>query len=168
MLGEDFFVDARTIIEAVEIGGGGELEEVAETFLVAGEQRQVVGGVADATSGCAVGATSGSDVSFVTDDGLDAGFGALGVEVYGAKEVTVIGESEGTHAHVTSERYQSGHHAGAIQQAVVAVHVQMDEVFAVHGDMSPEGMVEKTDGAWYLARGSKSRIEEDERFGEGF
>ena len=68
-LREQVHIDARLVIEAVEIGGGDQVDEVAVAFLVFAEQHEVV---------VAVGIGAGlvallRDVDFAADDGMDAG-----------------------------------------------------------------------------------------------
>ena len=43
MSGEQLLVHPRAVVEALEVGGGGELQQVAVAGLVLGEQREVVG-----------------------------------------------------------------------------------------------------------------------------
>ena len=91
--GEQVLIDARLVIEAFEVAGGDQLDEVAIALLVFAEQHQVV---------VAVGIGAGlvallRDVDFAADDGMDAvGLGRV-VELDRAEEVAVIGHGDGGH-----------------------------------------------------------------------
>ncbi len=120
---EQVLIDARLVVEAVEVAGGNQLDEVAVAFLVFAQQHQVVVAVgfaahADALLG---------DVDFAADHGVDAVFLGLVIELDGAEEVAVIGHGDGGH-------FLLGHHlhklrdlAGSVEQRVVGVAVKMNE-----------------------------------------
>ena len=93
---------------------------------VAGQQRQVEAGIA-AAAGLALGALAGGDVGLVAEDRIEAGCGAFAVELDGAVQVAVIGQGQGVHAQFLGVRDQLGDAAGAVEQAVMAVAVQMNE-----------------------------------------
>jgi hypothetical protein len=123
---EQLLVDARDVVVALQEGDGGHLDEVLEAGAVAGQQGEVVAGVA-AAAGLAVGALAGGDVRLVADDRVEAGRLALAVELDGAVQVAVVGQGQGVHAQLPGPRHQLGHAAGPVEQAVVAVTVQVDE-----------------------------------------
>ena len=93
VLVEQVHVDARLVIEAVEIGGGDQVDEVAIALLVFAQQHQVV---------VAVGVGAGlvallRDVDFAADDGVDAVRLGGVIELHRAEEVAVIGHGHGRH-----------------------------------------------------------------------
>ena len=94
--GEQVLIDAGLVIEALEVAGGNQVDEVAIALLVFAEQDEVV---------VAIGIGAGfvallGDVDFAADDGMDArGLGGV-VELDGAEEVAVIGHGDGGHLSV--------------------------------------------------------------------
>ncbi len=88
---EQVLIDAGLVVEAFEIGGGDELDEVAVALLVLAEEDEVVVAVRIVAE---LAALLG-DVDFAADDGVDAGgFGGV-VKFDGAEEVAVVGEGDG-------------------------------------------------------------------------
>ena len=123
---EQFLVDARDVVIALQEGDGGHLDEVAEAGAVLGQQRQVEAGLA-AAGRAPFGALAGGDVGFVADDRVEAGRLAFPVELDGAVEVAVVGQGEGVHALRLGVGRQFREAVGAVEQAVMAVAVQMNE-----------------------------------------
>ncbi len=67
------------------------------------------------------------DVDLAADDRVDAlGFGRV-VELHRAEEVAVVGHGDGGHLLLDHEVHQLGDFAGAVEQGVVGVAVQVDE-----------------------------------------
>ena len=94
---EEWAIDAWFVVEAFEVGGGGESDEVIEAFAVHGEECEVCSGFFLAACG-AIGAYTWSDIGFVTEDGSDAaGFAGI-VEFDGSVEVAVVRDGDGVHA----------------------------------------------------------------------
>ena len=88
---EQVLIDAGLVVEAFEVGGGDELDEVAVALLVLAEEDEVVVAVRVVAHLAALL----RDVDFAADDGVDAGgFGGV-VKFDGAEEVAVIGEGDG-------------------------------------------------------------------------
>ena len=124
ILAEKLPVGARLVVVALEIGRRRELDEVPVAGLVAGEQREV--GVLLLDAGAA--APVGGHVELEADDGLDTRFLRGAVELDGAAERAVVGESHGRHAQLLRPLDELLHAAGAVEQRILAVHVEMDEV----------------------------------------
>ena len=120
-----------------------------------GQQRQVEAGVA-AAAGLAVGALAGGDVGLVADDRVEAGGLALAVELDGAVEVAVVGQGQGVHAQRLGVGDQLGDAAGAVEQAVVAVAVQVNEGTVRHGSSVVQEV--EGDGALYERSDSRSAV----------
>ncbi len=67
------------------------------------------------------------DVDFAADDGMDAGgFGGV-VELHRAEEVAVIGHGHGGHFLLGDDLHQLVDIAGAVEQGIIGVAVQVDE-----------------------------------------
>src|SRR5579864_1109098 len=86
-----------------------------------------------ALAGFPVGALTGSDICLVTDDGVDAIRLAFAVKLDGAIQVAVIGEGQGIHALLFGVLHEFGNAVRAVEQAVVAMAMEMNEV-AGHGE----------------------------------
>src|SRR6516164_3156985 len=80
-----------------------------------------------ALAGLALGPLAGGDVDLVANDRVETGRSALAVELDGAVEVAVIGDGQRVHAQRLDARNQLGDAAGAVEEAVVRVTVQVDE-----------------------------------------
>ena len=88
VLFEEGPVHAGLVVEALHVGLGDQLYQVAVAGLVLGQDGQVVGRLLGGGLGTAVAV---GDVYLTTDDGLDAGLAGSGIEIDGAVEVAVVG-----------------------------------------------------------------------------
>jgi len=131
MLGEDFLIDARLVVHAIEVGDGDELDEVAVAGFVLSEEGEVIGGVAGG-AGLFLGEFAQGHVHLAADDGLDAGFLGLLVEFDGAEEVAVIGHGDGGHAEIAGFAHDVGDAAGAVEHGVLGVEMEVDEGIGGH------------------------------------
>ena len=121
---QQFPVNSRAVVEALQVGLGNQLHQVAVAYVVLGQQHQVVG---TAFGGVAVVAAAVGNVNLAADDGLDACFLALGVEVHHTVKVAVVRDGQGLHSHVADLVHQVGNAADAIEHAVFGVGVQVGE-----------------------------------------
>ena len=121
-------VHARPVVEALEERQRGQPHQVVEAVLVARQQHQVVRGVARA-----VGAGAARDIRLHAENRLDPGLARLLVELDGAEQRTVISERQRRHAQFSRPRDHAADRAGAVEQRVVAVIVEVDEVGVFHG-----------------------------------
>jgi len=126
-LPEDFLVDSRPIVEAFQVGDAGEFEEIFIALKILGQQQQVIRCFADALSAF-FAAVFGGNVGLVTDDRFDACSHGRGVKFYSAVHVAVIGDGEGVHAVLLALVEQVVEAAGAVEQGIMRVHVQMNEL----------------------------------------
>jgi hypothetical protein len=81
-----------------------------------------------AVLGAALGAPPGRHVELAADDGLDAGLLRGQIEIDGAEEVAVIGERDGREVQVLGLLHELLELGRSVEQAVLGMHVQMDEV----------------------------------------
>ena len=72
------------------------------------------------------------DIHFASDDGLDAPRGGGVVELLGREEIAVVGDSHGGHAAPRRLVHEFLNPAGAVQQAVIGVQMQMNESRSRH------------------------------------
>ena len=125
VLTQDLLVDAWTVVETLELGDGGQPAQVAVALHVLGQQDQVAHSLL--VLGAAVLDGPRRHVSLHADDGLDAGRHGLLVELQPAEHGAVVGDGHGLHA-VLGGLLQEGINAdGAVEQAVLGVHVQVNE-----------------------------------------
>ena len=117
-------VDARAVVEAFEVGGRGELQQVAVPGLVLREQREVPG---RARRGVAVEAAPRRDVALEADDRVQAVRARLVVEAERAVEVPVVRDRERVLPQRLRARDQVRDGAEPVQQGVLAVRMQMRE-----------------------------------------
>ena len=105
--------------EAVEVAERGELDQVLEARLVAGQERQVVALVADFLAVVAVLAEIGLEAQDRLDVMLPAGL----VELDGPVQDAVVGEPQGRHPQLGAAGRERVDLAGAVEQRVLGVDV---------------------------------------------
>ena len=123
MARQQVFVDARLVIETVQIPGRDQLDQVAITGLVFAQQHQVVvaiGIVLDALPLL-------RDVHFAADHRMDAVLLGLVVKLHRAEQVAVVGHSDRGHLLLLHLLHQLRDLAGSIEQRVVGMAMQMNE-----------------------------------------
>ena len=128
IFGERFEVCARFVVKTFEVRVGDELEEILVTSEIFCQQSHVV--IVFTVLGFTGFFEAGTfdDIDLASDEWLDAfAFGGI-VELDCAKHVAVVGKSQGFHAHVTCTLHKTINTAGAVEQAVVGVDVEVDEV----------------------------------------
>ena len=69
-----------------------------------------------------------ADVEFAADDGLDAVFVGGVDEMHGAEDISVVGHGDGGHAEFFHALAEFFHVAGAVEQGVIGMQMQMDEL----------------------------------------
>ena len=123
--GQEVEVDARLVVVAVELGGGGDLEQVEVAGPVLGQQQQV--GALAIELRVAVGHAAGGDVALDADDRLDAVVLARLIEGHDAEHDAVVGQGQGGLVQLFSAPGQVVEPAEAVEQRVLAMNVEMDE-----------------------------------------
>ncbi len=145
VLGEKLVVHPGLVVEALEIGLGDQLDQVAIAGLVSDQNGRVARALVAPVLSRALEAAARGDIELGADDGLDAGLPARRVEIDGPEEIAVIGEGQGgkaelggagDEAHVlfllplpfdALDLLELG---GPVEQAVLGVDVEVDEVGA--------------------------------------
>ena len=136
VLRQQLFVDARLVVEALEVGLGHELDQVLVTGEIADEDREVVGTFVAAVLPAPLLAPTRRHVQLAAHDGLDAPLLSRLVEVDGTEEVAVIGQRDGRELQLLRLGHQLLELGGAVQQRVLRVHVEMDEIAMLHASSS--------------------------------
>jgi len=125
---EGFEIGARLIVESFEMSVRNQLEQVLVSLEVFGQdaQMKVVFTVLGFSRFLETGA--GRDVEFATDEGFEVG-GFRGVKKLDrAEEIAVISQGYGGHAELFGAGHETVDFAGAVQQAVVGMDVEVDEI----------------------------------------
>ena len=123
MARQQVFIDARLVIETVQVTGGDQLDQVAVAGLVLAQQHQVVVAVGIALDGLALL----RDVHFAADHRMDALLLGLVVELHRAEQIAVVGHGDGGHLLLLHLLHQLRDFAGSIEQRVVGVAMQMNK-----------------------------------------
>jgi len=128
---EQVAVDPGLEVEALEVGLGGQLEEVGEADAVAGEQREVVAGIPLAARVLLEPAPR-RDVGLVADDRVDLRRLRGLVELESPVKVAVVGDGQGGHAQFDRAVDQPFDRTRPVEEAVVAVAVEVGERLRAH------------------------------------
>jgi len=129
--GEQLLVDARLVVEPLEVGARGEREEVPVPVEVLGEEEEMERRVL-APRRLPLEAAPGGDIHLLADDRLHPPRHRLAVELQGPAHETVVGEGEGGHPQGARTFDEVGEAAGPVEEAVLAVHVQVGELCVLH------------------------------------
>ena len=128
--GQEVAVDARVVVEALQLGGGGDFQQIAVAPIVARQQQQMRGPAVQRR--VAVAHAARRQVGLHADDRMDA-FGPAGaVEVDRAEHRPVIADGQRAHAQFGGARHQIVDATQPVQQRKLAVDVKMHKVFAGH------------------------------------
>src|SRR6266511_1568070 len=117
---EQLPVDARLVVVALEEAEARELDQVPVAGVVGREQRHVR--IARALHAPVV-----RDVDLAADDGLDAGSLRGLEELHCTRHRAVVGERDGRHLELSGPLRQLRNAAGAVEDRVLGVDVQVDE-----------------------------------------
>ncbi len=118
-------VDAGLVVEALGEAGADQIAEVAVAGLVFAQQDQVGVGVVEAVLLVMPGARG--DVDLAADDGLDARGAAGLVEGHRPVHHAVVGDRQGTLPQFFGALRQLLDAAGAVEQRIFGMDVEMDE-----------------------------------------
>ena len=121
-------VGARAVIETLQVRVGDQLEEIVVAGLVARQHAHVEDGLALLAAAGALEPRTLGEVDFAADQRLDAAGLRLEVEVDRPEKIPVVGERQRLHAQPGGAVHQAVDAAGAVEQAVVRVDVEMDEI----------------------------------------
>ena len=125
MAREQFVIHARLVIEAVQISGRDQLDQIAIAFVVLAQKHEVVRAL---RFGAAILVIVRRNVHFTADDRLDAVRGGLVIKVRSRKKIAVVGDGNGRHPATSGFRSQFADFARAVQQRVIRVEMEVNEV----------------------------------------
>ena len=126
MLREQLLVDARLVVEAFRVPRGHELDQVVVPLLVLGQEHQVVRRLAGrAALGAAI---ARGDVHLAPQDRIEPALARLVVEDDGREHVAMLGDRRGRHPELDTLVQQLLDAAGAVEQGIFGVQMQVDEV----------------------------------------
>ncbi len=132
VLREQLAIDARLVVEALQERPGHQLDEVLVPRAIADEHRQVVGTFVAAVLRAPLLAAARRDVELAAEDRLDPGLLRGEIEVDRAEEVAVIGQGDRGELELLGLVDQLLELGGAVEQAVLGMHVQVDEFAVLH------------------------------------
>ncbi len=134
--GEQFLVNARLVIIALQMRGGGELDEIFVAGVVLCQQAEMMINVASAAgaAGFLFQPAAGRDINLAADDGLDAFFARGLVKINRAVHRAVIGDGERGELQFMRFFHQPVQPAGAIEQRILGVQMKMNKVRMRHGN----------------------------------
>ena len=131
MLGEEFLVHTRLVVEAFEVRCGDELHQVLVAILVLREQEQVLINFlasSSARAGLLLEAAAVRHIDLATDDGFDALLADSLVEVHCAVEHAVVRDGHRAEVQLLRPRGELVQAARGIQKRILRVQVQMDKL----------------------------------------
>ena len=127
--GQEFLVDARLVVVALQMGRGHQLDQVLVTDLVAGQQHQMVIDIAHAAGSLLLlESRSRSNIHLAAQDGLDAGLLGCRVKLDGPEHVAVVSHGHGGEVQFLGPGHQPVETAGGVEQGELGVQVKMGEV----------------------------------------
>ena len=132
VLFQQFLVDARLAVEALQKGGGDQFAQVAVALVVLDQHQQVeVVELVLAAVGL-VEAGIGRQVELGADDRLDLALQGFFIEIDRAQDGAVVGQGHGGHLEIAGFFQQVVDLQGGIEQAVLGMQVQVDEALHSH------------------------------------
>ena len=128
--GEEFLVHPGLVVEALELGRGGDFHEVEVARAVARQEEDVVGLCVEL--GVPILHAAGGQVALHADDGLDAGLCRGPVEVDDAVHDAVVGEGKGGLPQFHGASHQLWDPAQTVKQGIFRMYVQVNERVFLH------------------------------------
>ena len=125
--GQHFLVDARLVIIALQVRGGGQLDEVFVAGLVLRQQSEMMINIAPAAAGFFLQPAARRDINLAADDGLDALFARRLVKINDAVHRAVVGDGERGEFQFVRLVHQPVQPAGAIEQGILGVQMQDEQ-----------------------------------------
>jgi hypothetical protein len=132
-LRQDFFVNARLVVIALQMRRGCKFDEIFVADLIFREQNEMVVDVLAAGGRLLFEPRSGGDVNFAADDGLDALAPRFLPKIHRAVHRAVIRDGERGQLQFVRLLDEFVQTAGAIEQGILGVQMQMDKVSVRHG-----------------------------------
>ena len=127
MFRQQLVVDPRLVVNAFQVGGGHQPDQVPVALQVSRQQQEVVVGILAAGGGFFFKPVPRGHVNLATHDGFDPGFRRRLVKFDRPVKIAVIRQRQGRLAQFLGPSDQFGHPARPVQQGVLGVTVQMDK-----------------------------------------
>ena len=118
-------IDAWEVIEAIQLGCTGDLQQVLVAGHILRQQQQVAGFLIQL--GIAIGHATCSQVGFNSHDRFDARLGGGIVEFHHSEHGPVVGKRQGWHAHFLGALDHLFYVAESIQQGIFRVDVKVNK-----------------------------------------
>ena len=144
---QEFLVDARLVIIALQMRRGGQPDEVLVAGLILGQQAEMMINIPAAAAGFLLQPAARGDINLAADDGFDALFPRRLVEINHPVHGAVVGDGEGGKFQFMGLVHQPVQPAGAIEQGILGVQMEMNKVRVRHGSTLPPGREPAQDGA---------------------
>jgi hypothetical protein len=126
VLAEDLLVDARLVIESLDVGPGYQADEVSVPLVRFGQQNEVMR-LFRARLRLSVMPGSGGHIHLGAYDGLDPFPVRLLVEVHRADHAPVVGQRHGGHTHPRDFAHEVLDLDRPVEEAVLGMQMQVDE-----------------------------------------
>ncbi len=132
-LRENFFVNARLVVIALQMRGRGEFNEILVANFVLRQQDEMVVNVLAASGRFLFQSRPRRDVNLAPDDRLDAFLARFLPKIHDPMHRPVIGDGERGQFQVARLLDEFVQPARAIEQRILGVQMQMDEISVRHG-----------------------------------
>jgi hypothetical protein len=132
VLPQELEVDARLVVEALQIAPGDQAHQVPVPLIVHGEQEEVVHPVEAARLRIPIEAGPLRHVDLAADDRLDAASNRRLVELDRPEQVPVVGHRDGGHARRLRALHQLLDGDGAVEDRVLGMQVEVRELCPAH------------------------------------
>ena len=130
--GQKLLVDARLVVEPLEVRGADQLDQVGPPLVRLRQDRQVVGGVAAGRGLLLVHRTRG-DIHLAAQERFDAGLLRLLVELHRPVKHPVVGHADRLHPGRRHPAHQVGNPHRPVEHRILRVHVKVGELGNSHG-----------------------------------
>jgi len=124
-------VHARAVVKPLQMGDGGQFQQIFISLQIFDPDDQMARRVADGGR-CFVQAAPGRDIQFTADDRFDVVGERLFVEINRAEHRAVVGDGDRRHGEFFGffkEFVQTDH---SVEKAVLCMNMEMDEIGLLH------------------------------------
>ena len=123
---EQIAIDPGLEVKAFQIRLGGQLQQVGEALLVLGQKREVVARIL-LVAGVFLKPTTRGDIGFVANDRIEPRSLCRTIKLKRTVQVAVVGDGQRVHAEFDGAADKPLDRTRSVEQAVVAVAVEVDE-----------------------------------------
>jgi len=132
VLRQDFLVDARLVVIALQMRRRGKFDKIPVTDLIFRQQHEMMVNVPAAARRLLVEAAAGSDIDLTANNRFDAFVSGGLVKINRAAEHAVIGDRERRESQLVRFVDQPVEAAGAIEQRILGVQMEVDKIRVRH------------------------------------